>query len=1080
MTEHAFDGPTIERDVLGTLKPFQRTTVEHVFHKLYTADRPSDRFLVADEVGLGKTLIARGVIAKAINHLQQQGIKRIDVVYICSNAEIAGQNIQRLNVTNDKSLSQSTRLTLLPTMFHQISDKGLNFISFTPGTSFSMTSSKGTGSERAVLYRLLQHALSQAFPPKGIMKVLRGDMKLENFEWTVHQTKRVSSKPGTPLDSHLADRFSKDLHARPELMERLRAVSMQATPDRTEATRVIWDLRKLLAQSCVHALEPDLVIMDEFQRFRELLAPPDPEDLDDVRLLAHRLFTHEQCKVLLLSATPYKMYTLRDEQDEDHYADFLNTAGFLFHQRVEERDALAEDLQTFRMGLLQERERGIEPILETRDRIQERLKEIIVRTERPVSTKTGDPVLGDTTVLPASLAATDIRAYCVADRVSQFIGSEGITDYWKSAPYLLNFMTEYKLKQRFRDHLIDSERSRDLAAMLDRDVLLNREMIDEYAAIDPGNGRLRALMANTVDKGAWRLLWLPPSLPYYRGHGPYVDSQLEGITKRLVFSSWNVVPDSVSVMLSYAAERAMMHERDPAMRNTPNDRQRLRGLLTLRRGESATASMSTFLLLYPAPQLARIIDPLKVVRMLRTEAGSEVTAEAVLKAAEDLLRTRLAPLVNHLTQANGPVDQRWYWALPILLDRTDAISRETVGAWLDSPFQEVPAEEGETGETIGWSEVVRLAKTMLLANELSFGPAPDDLYQRLAQLAIGSPAICAYRALGTISGSGNATELVRLQGSLAIAQGFRSLYNVPEVMSLLRGSGTDDADHYWQRCLQEGVNGNLQSVLDEFLELLPDWLGVMHADIETIIKEVSTNVADVLMLRSAVRVVDDISVDGDRIDMDQYRMRTRFALPFGGVSRDEAGTQQRIRSVRAAFNSPFWPFVLISTSVGQEGLDFHQYCHAVVHWNLPANPVDFEQREGRVNRYKGHAIRKNVAQRHGDLVFAAGTDAPWSTMFEAAVDESRANGTSNGMEPFWIYGGTSRIERYLPLLPMSREYERLAQLQKTLAAYRMVFGQPRQDDLLALIGTNRSECDLEKLTMMLRIDLSPDVVAGIV
>lgn len=101
-------------------------------------------------------------------------------------------------------------------------------------------------------------------------------------------------------------------------------------------------------------------------------------------------------------------------------------------------------------------------------------------------------------------------------------------------------------------------------------------------------------------------------------------------------------------------------------------------------------------------------------------------------------------------------------------------------------------------------------------------------------------------------------------------------------------------------------------------------------------------------------------------------------------------------------------------------------------------------------------------------------------MFEAAVDESRANGTSNGMEPFWIYGGTSRIERYLPLLPMSREYERLAQLQKTLAAYRMVFGQPRQDDLLALIGTNRSECDLEKLTMMLRIDLSPDVVAGIV
>jgi hypothetical protein len=27
-----------------------------------------------------------------------------------------------------------------------------------------------------------------------------------------------------------------------------------------------------------------------------------------------------------------------------------------------------------------------------------------------------------------------------------------------------------------------------------------------------------------------------------------------------------------------------------------------------------------------------------------------------------------------------------------------------------------------------------------------------------------------------------------------------------------------------------------------------------------------------------------------------------------------------------------------------------------VHWNIPSNPVDFEQREGRVNRYAGHAV----------------------------------------------------------------------------------------------------------------------------
>jgi ERCC4-related helicase len=88
---------------------------------------------------------------------------------------------------------------------------------------------------------------------------------------------------------------------------------------------------------------------------------------------------------------------------------------------------------------------------------------------------------------------------------------------------------------------------------------------------------------------------------------------------------------------------------------------------------------------------------------------------------------------------------------------------------------------------------------------------------------------------------------------------------------------------------------------------------------------------------------------------------------------DRAETEQSTVTsahLRRAFNSPFWPFVLTSTSVGQEGLDFHLYCHAVVHWNLPSNPVDLEQREGRVHRFKGHAVRRNIA--------AACADAAWS------------------------------------------------------------------------------------------------------
>ncbi len=71
-------------DHLELLKPFQRATVDYVFQRLFTDASPTRQFLVADEVGLGKTMVARGVIAKTIEQLTGK-VDRIDVVYICSN-----------------------------------------------------------------------------------------------------------------------------------------------------------------------------------------------------------------------------------------------------------------------------------------------------------------------------------------------------------------------------------------------------------------------------------------------------------------------------------------------------------------------------------------------------------------------------------------------------------------------------------------------------------------------------------------------------------------------------------------------------------------------------------------------------------------------------------------------------------------------------------------------------------------------------------------------------------------------------------------------------------------------------------
>jgi superfamily II DNA or RNA helicase len=80
---------------LAPLKAFQRRTVDYVFDRLYGDQDPVRQFLVADEVGLGKTMVVRGVIARTIEKLWDS-TDRIDILYICSNQAIAAQNIKRL------------------------------------------------------------------------------------------------------------------------------------------------------------------------------------------------------------------------------------------------------------------------------------------------------------------------------------------------------------------------------------------------------------------------------------------------------------------------------------------------------------------------------------------------------------------------------------------------------------------------------------------------------------------------------------------------------------------------------------------------------------------------------------------------------------------------------------------------------------------------------------------------------------------------------------------------------------------------------------------------------------------------
>lgn len=1060
MTTH---GPAPDPSpILAELKDFQRRTVDHVFQRLYLDEHPTRRFLVADEVGLGKTMVARGLIAKTIHHLWDT-VDRIDVVYICSNAAIAQQNLRRLDLSafvaealgkdpESVGVARARRITMLPLKLHDMVKHKVNFVSLTPGTSFKLNSSLGTGRERALLYWLLR----QAWDVRGAAprNVLRGNIRTsDRFRQLIDEI-----DPDHDIDRSLAEGYATVLRERRDLEERFlglcdqfpRSDSNPAREVLDERNAVIGELRAVLARSCLHALEPDLILLDEFQRFKDLLDPEDPSGA-----LAGEFFSYSDdtanARVVLLSATPYKMYTT-DDDDTDHYVDFRDTFRFLTNDPAE-TDALATDIAEHRRALLRVGSGEVEPLARLRSSIEARLRSVICRTERLGEDGNSGAMCVEATVGQAPVRARDLLGYSALRRVSRSIGSHDVLEMWKSAPYLLNFMRDYEFKNSFKAALGVDGTHEEVATALAAapEALLPWTDLEAYNAVDPGSARLRWLMEDIARNRLWKLLWLPPSLPYYEATGPYRDAP--SATKRLIFSAWQVVPQAIASMVSYEVERRMMRAFHKDPHSSAEARKRFRAPLRFSHTDDQVKNMSVLGLLYPSTSLAEGLDP------VHFRAGGKRPLAEVRAAALENVQRLLAPLVATAPQ-DGAEDERWYWAAPILLDREHAPA--ATYQWFEQPNlasrwypsgdddEEEDEEEASARDHCAWNDHVEMAAEVAHGS-VELGRPPAELAEVLVELGLGSPAVCGLRALSRVCGDIEALGDLDVRIAAGnLAWGFLTLFNRPENVALVRSLHDADGLPYWRQALAYAAAGNLQAVLDEYVHVLHGSSGISLKPRDEKAKALARDARRALDLRTASLQADDIRVQDRTVTIDSHKLRSRFAIRFADDRGDNGKNQDRERSVRDAFNSPFWPFVLATTSVGQEGLDFHYYCHAVVHWNLPSNPVDLEQREGRVHRYKGHAIRKNVALRYGDGLSALGGD-PWEALFAAASADRPAG--AGDLVPYWIFQvpGGAAIERHVPALPLSRDLGRLVNLRKTLAVYRMVFGQARQEDLVTFL-----------------------------
>ncbi|WP_067196409.1 NUDIX domain-containing protein [Microbacterium sp. XT11] len=996
--------------VMRGLKGFQRDSVDHVIDRFYGPDAGSGRFLVADETGLGKSVIARGVIAKTIERLERDdAVERIDIVYICSNADLANQNLRRLNVTGDKHLAMATRLTLLARESHRLAEhdgdgKKVNLVSFTPGTSFKDGGWRsGNAEERALLCILLEHLLH---PDDGEKRAMRrlfqgGVAKLSNFEWRISRMREQLGKAGP--DARIAEEFSALITADGTLSRFLRLrdrVREHGTKPTTgelwhETAEVTAALRRNLAKAGVEALEPDLIILDEFQRFRALL---DPSTDSEAAELADSLFTYGDAKVLLLSATPYKPFTTADDGDDDHQRDFLETIDFLAGRDAALVGDVKEALEAHRLALVTGGDAS-----STAASVRRALLRYMSRSERPPLARNRDMVI-DRPLDGGVPSAVEIADWIALHRLDQHLGARIDIEQWKSIPYFATFMDTYKAGTRVRE-LLNAEGGEAVAPLLSGARGLTAEQVEQRAEIDLGNGMLRALAAETIGRGWWKMLWMPPSMPYLRP-GPVYSSIGDEVTKHVVFSAWNGVPTAIAALLSHEATR-LSHRG----RSRSSDSSAIRLAWSLNE-EGRPTQMSALALFWPHPGLASAADPLAAARA----AGGAVDASFASAAVP--------------SEGDAAEPSSAFFAFPGATPVGVEPSR------LAALIGGEPDDESDAGS--------RFAE-YLDAASAAIGAEPSG-HPDLGRLAAHAPGSIAYRALRAAA-SPEATDIGLWRAAWELSLAFRSLFARPESAALLDTLNETDAP-YWSVVLDYCADGNLQAVLDEYVFQLRSEAGGALLDDEGLMVA-AQQIGAAVRMRAAAAFGHETTAARSAI-----RFPTRFAVRYGGSGTDaDEKVAARQSGVRAAFNSPFAPFVLASTSVGQEGIDFHWWSHAVVHWNLPSNPVDFEQREGRVHRYMGHAVRKNVAAKHwGDVLASSGS--AWDAAFAAAESEA-----TDQFSPWWVYDGEARIHRRIAAFTLSRDHDKYERLLDALTLYRLTLGQPRQEDMLRLMRQNGVEAE---------------------
>ena len=988
-------------------KRFQSASVEAAIDALTSGSR---RFLLADEVGLGKTVVAREVIARLA---QRRPDRPFRVFYFGSGRTVTAQNAPRL-VTAPQQLCDASRPSLLA--MGELPKTQVQLFQFTPETAVPRTEGRGRSGvaiERALLRVLVSKVLRfHKLRAQSVREAFQGASSDKGFAASLRYARRRHRDGNLLRGFGLTEAF--DDAAREVFAAKGNeglAPSLERALD--DPRRFVAMLRLALTRAALSCLPPDLIVFDEFHRYRKRIFALPEEKLSGVFLSLIPGKVHPA--VLLLSATPFRQDRLSAPDNQEHAAaaDFHRLVGFL-HGSGEPGAAAYKECGR----LFSELERALSgqrpdaaSLRRVRGELQEKyLRPRMARMERAAFR----PMMNEGVQHPSTEGLPSQKDLDLFVRFSAGLNKKDRSTaiaYWRSVPYPHQFLGQEYAAWR------DAKRSkwRDLVGVTSE----QREKLRMRG--DVPNRRFRELL-RAFPPERLALPWMPPSLPWWPLQGAWSgpQSSTRGLEKGLLFSLYRAVPRAVAGLMSFAVEAWAARERGWRASKKLN-----------RQSFLSPKSVTVVSLFHPSLWLAEAVDPL---------ALKQRSSKTLLAHAARSIRERLPGTVVFDPRSRR---HRPLWEVLPMLELESGR-----GLSLRDTWRAALGKQGYNGQA--GRALLRMDKR---AAETARTLSPTEL-QDLAWFSLSAPGVVLLRALRRNWDQAADDDKITAVADLSW-NGLRPYLDRPwffaRLMKGRRLRGYVDAIQY------AVLEGNLESVLDEHF-WLPD---PDHDDWLTIGRREGRLPAlrNALGIRSAPVKV--FSTEGGS-GASGPKLSAHAALPLTDTEAHTAAgsgvKQLRADDLRRAFNTPFWPHLLCTTSVGQEGLDFHQWCRSVVHWDLCPSPVDIEQREGRVDRFKSLAVRRALAEKLKAVAIER------NPLWKSIEAHAQVLADDSGLSPWWTCEG-SATERWHFDPPSSEERARRERLARERELYRLVLGLPHSHDVLQRLAATdmtvdqiRSQC----------------------